>query len=366
MTLPAAEIALMPIPASLDITDPGAAGFTAAVELLNANLREIWGNDDFRDAPATQLAGFLPSAMRRRLLLGAWVGDELAGVATLKLPLMDNTHSAWVHVTVASAFRRCGLGRRLYAAAEQAAAADGRTTLLGETDHPVRSGVAASSVLAPKSGTGAIPGDSAACFAAGRGFELEQVERVSLLDLAGTTDWQELLDSAVGAGSEDYALEFWQGACPEHLVDAYALLRQKMSTDAPMAGLDLEEEQWDAARVREGERKVREMDAEELVCAVRHVPSGQLAGHTVLMVFNSNPEVAFQDDTLVLEEHRGHRLGLLLKAANLVRLREALPGALRVWTWNAAENTYMLSINEMLGFTPVGYSGEWQKAAAKA
>lgn len=355
----------MPIPASLGSTDPAAAGFIAAVELLNANLREIWGNDDFRDAPATQLAGFLPSPMRRRLLLGAWVGDELAGVATLKLPLLDNTHSAWVQVAVAPPFRGSGLGHRLYAAAEQAAAADGRTTLLGETDHPVRSGTA-SSMLAPKSGTGTVPRDSAARFAAARNFDLEQVERVSLLDLTGATDWQELLDSAAAASGEAYALEFWQGACPEHLVDAYALLRQKMSTDAPMAGLDLEEEQWDAARLREGERKVREMDAEELVSAVRHVPTGQLAGHTVLMVFNSNPEVAFQDDTLVLQEHRGHRLGMLLKAANLVRLRGELPGASRIWTWNAAENGYMLSINETLGFAPVGYSGEWQKVIAQA
>ncbi|MET4058630.1 GNAT superfamily N-acetyltransferase [Arthrobacter sp. UYP6] len=361
MTPDTAVIAPLPIPRSLDSSDPDAAGFISAVELINQSLRAIWGNDDFRDAPATQLAGFRPSMMRRRILLGARIGDELVGVATLKLPLLDNTHSAWVHVAVTPSFQRSGLGNRLYAAVEQAAAADGRLTLLGETDHPVRPEAETGEVITPKSGIGAIPADSAARFTADRNFDLEQVERVSLLELTGAADWQGLLATATAASGTDYALEFWQGACPEHLVDAYALLRQKMSTDAPMAGLDLEEEQWDAERIREGERKVREMDAEELVSAVRHIPTGQLAGHSVLMVFNSNPSVAFQDDTLVLREHRGHRLGMLLKAANLVRMRENLPEASRIWTWNAAENGYMLSINEKLGFSAVGYSGEWQK-----
>lgn len=361
MTPDSAVIAPLPVPKSLDVSDPAAADFIAAVELVNGNLRGIWGNDDFRDAPGTQLAGFHPSPMRRRILLGARIGDELVGVATLKLPMLDNLHAATVQVHVAPAVRESGLGNRLYAAAEEAATADGRRTLLGETDHPVRPGFASGPVMAPKSGFGEIPADSAARFAAERDFELEQVERVSLLDLTRSADWQEQLEAAAAVAGPDYALEFWQGACPDHLVDAYALLRQKMSTDAPMAGLDLEEELWDADRLRAGEAKVREMDAEELVSAVRHVPTGELAGHTVLMVFNGNPAVAFQDDTLVLGAHRGHGLGMLLKTANLVRLQQELPAASRVWTWNAAENTHMLAINEALGFEPVGYSGEWQK-----
>lgn len=247
------------------------------------------------------------------------------------------------------------------AAAEQAAAADGRRTILGETDHPAPNGTAAGDAVMPKSGTGAVPSDTAAGFAGARGFTLEQVERVSLLEMADSAVGQETLNAAAAAAGADYGLEFWRGACPEHLVDTYAQLRQKMSTDAPMAGLDLEEEQWDAARVREAERKALEMDAEVLVSAAKHLPTGRLVGHTVLMVFNANPAVAFQDDTLVLRGHRGHRLGMLLKAANLVRLREELPEAARVWTWNAAENRYMLAINDQLGFVPVGWSGEWQK-----
>ncbi|MBP3042784.1 GNAT family N-acetyltransferase [Arthrobacter jiangjiafuii] len=361
MTHPAAVIAQLAIPATLDSRDPAAADFIAAGRLLNEHMLELWGNTDFHDTPQTQLAGFRTTPVRRRLLFAARSGDEILGLATLSLPLTDNTHSALVNVVVAPQARRMGLGSRLYAAAEQAAAADGRRTILGETDHPAPEGTAAGAAVRPKSGTGAIPSDAAAAFAQARGFGLEQVERISLLELADAAVGQETLDAAVAAAGAGYGLEFWRGPCPEDLVDAYAQLRKKMSTDAPLAGLDLEEEQWDAARVRETERKALEMDAEVLVSVVRHLSSGQLVGHTVLMVFNANPAVAFQDDTLVLREHRGNRLGMLLKAANLVRLHQELPEAARVWTWNAAENGYMLSINDRLGFLPVGWSGEWQK-----
>ena len=360
MTQPSVPIAPLAIPETLDPSDPAAADFIAAGRLLNENMLEIWGNADFQDSPETQLAGCRPTPVRRRVLLAARSGDEILGLATLSLPLTDNTHSAIVNVVVAPQARGRGVGSRLYAAAEQEAAVSGRTTLFGETDHPMRPGQA-DRTIAPQSGTGNIPADPAAAFAEKTGFTLEQVERISRLDLDRTGVGQADLDAAAAAAGGNYELEFWRGSCPEPLVDAYAMLRRKMSTDAPMAGLDLQEERWDAARVRETERKARDMDAEVLVSAVRHVPSGQLAGHTMLMVFNSNPAVAFQDDTLVLREHRGHRLGMLLKMANVVRLRDELSDALRIWTWNAAENKHMLAINDQLGFKPAGYSGEWQK-----
>ncbi|CEA08907.1 hypothetical protein BN1051_02265 [Arthrobacter saudimassiliensis] len=103
------------------------------------------------------------------------------------------------------------------------------------------------------------------------------------------------------------------------------------------------------------------MGARELVTAVRHLETGTLVGHTVLMVFDAVPAAAFQDDTLVLRRHRGHRLGTVLKAANLLRLYEQLPDVQRIWTWNAVENRHILDINEALGFRPVGVSGQWQK-----
>jgi hypothetical protein len=63
----------------------------------------------------------------------------------------------------------------------------------------------------------------------------------------------------------------------------------------------------------------------------------------------------------VVAEHRGNRLGLLIKAANLRAARQRWPTARSVLTWNAVENRHMLAINTLLGFKPAGYEGEWQK-----
>ena len=37
------------------------------------------------------------------------------------------------------------------------------------------------------------------------------------------------------------------------------------------------------------------------------------------------------------------------------------PAAQRIHTWNAAENGYMLAINEALGFRAAAIEGAWQK-----
>ena len=42
-----------------------------------------------------------------------------------------------------------------------------------------------------------------------------------------------------------------------------------------------------------------------------------------------------------------------VKAANLIAVREALPEARAIITWNAEENRHMLDVNEALGFRPV-------------
>ena len=123
-------------------------------------------------------------------------------------------------------------------------------------------------------------------------------------------------------------------------------------------GLEL----WDASRIRDGERRAREAGRTHLnVVAV--APDGEVAGFTELSLLPDSPAVE-QWDTIVLAPHRGHRLGMRLKLANLVALDEADPDRERIYTWNADENSHMLAINVALGFRPFALESTWQRPAA--
>lgn len=116
----------------------------------------------------------------------------------------------------------------------------------------------------------------------------------------------------------------------------------------------------EAARVRATEAELRERGMRYSVAAVEHVPSRALTAFSAFKRPGWTDEFVHQHDTLVLAEHRGRRLGLLVKAANLQRLAAEQPGTRRIGTWNAEENAHMLGINVALGFRPAGGSGEWQ------
>ena len=66
-----------------------------------------------------------------------------------------------------------------------------------------------------------------------------------------------------------------------------------------------------------------------------------------------DPEVVYQWGTLVRPEHRGHRLGMATKVANLRWVQREVSGRDRVYTMNAEVNDQMIGINQALGFRPV-------------
>ncbi len=194
-----------------------------------------------------------------------------------------------------------------------------------------------------------------------RGWTLGQVERRSVLPLPwpdGIVD--RLADEARAAAGDEYRLVPWGTDAPDAWVEQYAYVLSRMSTDAPVGGMEWGEQAWDAARVRTMEERARAGGYRLLVLAAEHVPTRTLAAFTQLWVPSHTDDVVHQGDTLVVPEHRGRRLGMLVKAANLRRLVDELPGTQRVDTWNAEENGWMLGINVALGFRPAGGAGQWQ------
>lgn len=95
--------------------------------------------------------------------------------------------------------------------------------------------------------------------------------------------------------------------------------------------------------------------------AVEHLPTTTLAGFTQLSVPNDPARPAQQWDTLVLREHRGHRLGWLLKVVGIQELERRFPGRPSIITFNAEENRHMLDVNEAVGFVGVGCEGIWER-----
>ena len=362
MTQPnALVISAVVIPSSVGPTEES-RDFRDCLEMRQAHELDTWGNLDRGYTFTEELEHWRGTAYEARHLFVGRIGQETVGMCFVTLPLRENLATAGINVLVAPAFRRRGLGRRLLQHAEAVARENSRTSLDGYFELPADVMDGSAPVLPAKSGAGGLPADHpATAFAVASGYELEQVETSSRLDLPVPPGRLDELEAAAAAHAAEYALVGWDDACPGHLVDSYAHLNARMSVDAPTAGMDWEGEIWDAERVRRDEEMLARSGMQALVTAAVHRGTGELVAYTVLNWRPGVPGTVLQQDTLVSGAHRGHRLGMLIKLANLRRAQARWPSAHSVLTWNASENQHMLAINTALGFKPAGYEGEWQK-----
>jgi len=333
------------VPASVDAAD--ASDFTQSVFIMNQNEIEAYGNDELRLEPDEVLPWWQDSANPHRLF-GVRVEGELVGCATYEYLVADGD-SCWTRVNVLAGYRGRGIGSALASQVEALARADGRRKIVTFFPSPDAPG---DRIEAP-TGFGSVPaGNAEVQFARRHGYRLEQVERGSRLPLPVTVTVEP---------PADYRLHYWINNTPPEWLEQMALLNTRMSTDAPTAGLDEPEDVVTVERLLEQEAGIARNPRSYLNAAVEHVPTGVLAGFTVLSAPAEPHRSVAQYSTLVLKEHRGHRLGMLLKLANLDHLQRERPGHPSVTTFNAEENRYMLDVNESVGFVPMGYEGAWRK-----
>lgn len=210
--------------------------------------------------------------------------------------------------------------------------------------------------LTPSVGTGAVPRDDWSDWLLGEGFTLEQASAAQLLQVEEGLQRCHQLSYSKTRG---YATKTWRGPTPEDLVDAMVAIRNRMPHEAPNAGFDDRDFQETAERLRSRESRAAERGEVAVTTVVLHEASGEIVGYTVLQVMPTGV-AAVQDDTLVLREHRGHRLGRALKVTNLREMAEHHPDVERVHTWSAAENTHMIAINAAIGFRENGVEAGWQ------
>ena len=96
----------------------------------------------------------------------------------------------------------------------------------------------------------------------------------------------------------------------------------------------------------------------------RHRETGELAGTPSSWWTAERPSRPSSTTPRWSARHRGHRLGLLLKAEMNLWLREAEPQLETIDTWNAESNDHMIGVNELLGYRVLGASSSTSDRSA--
>lgn len=360
MTLPSGvEFRPVTIPASMDAAD--ADEFREFTRVRNAVYREIAGDDDDAFTASELLPNFQPSPEAIRYVWLLYRDGEPVGRAGVDFPLEEGSRTAFWYVEILRAHWGVGVGSAALDLVESTARRHDRTVLQSWAQHPDAPGAR----LDAPTGFGSIPNDHVARFFLRHGYVLEQIERESKLDLPTSVDTVARLLQEAETAATGYRVVQWQAPTPPEHADAYAWMKSRMSTDTPMGDLEFDEEVWDAARVARNDQRVLDGGRRMLVTAAQHVATGDLVAFNELTIGADAHGPSHQEDTLVLKEHRGHRLGLLVKCAGLTTWRRDIaPVSPRVITYNAEENRPMLDINEAIGFVPTAYNGAWKKVLA--
>ena len=266
-----------------------------------------------------------------RHLLACVDGSPVA-VAEMDLVEWDNRDATWVSMNVHPEHRRRGHGSALLEHLLRLADADGR----------------------PKLGVSGWETPACEAFAAGRGLRLasQEVHRVlSPGELPSGFADEAYAEAAPFA--RDYELLHLSGRTPHELLPVVADLAAAIN-DAPVDDLDIEDEVFPVQRVRDYETATIDSGHRLYRVLARHRATGQAAGHTVVAVDTERPELAHQHDTSVVRAHRGHRLGLLLKAEMMRWLAAVEPQVVSIDTWNAETNRHMIAVNERLRYRAMG------------
>ncbi|MFF1658524.1 GNAT family N-acetyltransferase [Streptomyces sp. NPDC058255] len=278
-----------------------------------------------------------PTPSSRRL---AWLaaGTEGAPVGSAFLRLFTKEgqeHLAELQIAVHPAERRQGVGSALLDAAVVAARGDGRRSLVAQAE------------------TGS-PGD---LFLAARGFRRVLALTYARLPMADVDLAR--ITALVDQPHPGYKLTHWEGVVPTELAQTFADSRRAMD-DMPMEGTDYGTVAWDVERVVSAAETVVKRGELLHTVAVVDRSDGTIAGFSELVVPGDGRGDGQHYGTGVLPEHRGHGLGLWMKAESIRLARRTYPGLGGLLTDTADSNTPMRSINDALGYLPTHRAVEHQ------
>lgn len=346
------DLVQLPVPDTID--GPGGFDFVAGIGIRNIVEADAFGTPDLQCEPAEQLPYYQDPARPQRMILarrdGRWVGRA-------RYELEPTATTAWVNVEVLPAHRGRGVGKALADEVECILVAEGRPKAIAYVPISPQPGPQ----LPAPTGAGSVPRHSRDVrFLLARGYQLEQVERVSQLVLPIPELAARLSEAGRRAG-EAYRTHSWIGPTPSRWIADMAHLRTRLSTDVPTAGLEEPSVECTAEQILAADTDLNRSPRRRLTTVVEHRPSASLVAFTELALPPRPGRAAVQEATLVSHGHRGNGLGLLVKLASLDTLAAAANHIPSVTTFNAEENTAMLAVNTALGYRPIAYQSGWRK-----
>ncbi|HKY51917.1 MAG TPA: GNAT family N-acetyltransferase [Candidatus Limnocylindria bacterium] len=322
------------------------AQLRTVAELYQALQRERTPEDPLTPAEAIErrLRAVVPGQWRASFVArdarGALVGY---GVVNRSLNEPENAHLRWTELAVLPGHRRKGVGRALLRRLVDAVADQGDDVVfMTQTIDRVPSGTAFARAI------GAEPGLD---------MKTNQLD-LSIVDRAKVQEWAAL-------SPEGYRLARIDDGVPADLVAPYIQAANGMN-DAPRGGLRMADWKLTEEQIRERESWFRQAGIEWWLLVALHEASGEGAGFTEVTYDPKVPHVIWQQGTAVIDAHRGHRLGLWMKAVMLKRILDERPKALFIRTGNANTNAQMLAINTQLGFVPAWSACLWQISISEA
>lgn len=261
------------------------------------------------------------------------------GTGRISTSEWDNLELAWLGLTIHPRHRRQGHGSAALEALHDECRRVGR----------------------PLVGLDGWESEATRAFATATGYEerSRSVNRRQELQALGT-DFFEAAYAEAELMAHDYELVRIAGLSPADLHDELATVSASIN-DAPLDDLEFEDEVYTAQRIRDFEHAQTQGGSRLYRVVARHTGTGELAGHTVVTVDAERPEIGAQEDTTVVRGHRGHRLGLLLKADLCQWLIAVEPQLRTLDTWNAESNDHMIGVNERLGYQVLGRNLEFQR-----
>jgi GNAT superfamily N-acetyltransferase len=307
------------------------------------------------DAPHWSFENFLgamrstDSGERMESFVGC-VDGEVVSFGVIYLFLLDNTDKCFVEVRVDPTHQGKGYGRQMLEHLMTIAEDDDRTQILAETKVPIDE----------------VETHAKSRFLKSNGFTHANVELVRYLMLpVDDAEIQTWIDRAAEKHQDGYRIETFGDDIPAELVPSLCVLFGQLAVDAPTGEVDFEEEVMTPERFAERQDIIKSMGRTVLE-TLAIASDGSVAAQSTLSIPLDDSGDVWQWGTFVHREHRGKRLGLATKAANLRELQARFPDTKRIVTQNAESNAFMVSINVLMGFELVEASAEFVRRSGPA